>query len=409
MDNSNTQLSMDISAAMITTGINSMDIQGFEYSSSFTRNDARRMINASYKHPQNIPDSDSERYHNCKEVEKVQDFFEFLYNSRSVKPKLCCYGHRNLLWTTSKHDVYFTSGKQSIMHYSSTSQKCTEVFNFQGLVAPKERHDGSLLQGFTQTDISALAVMDTYMVVGGKGGELICKRLDKEGVSFCIQTNDNDDEDDDMIISCIEIYDGLRGGKSFIASCRDHGVRKYNLETFQEMHHFRFPWAVNHASVSPDRRLTVVVGDYINGLIVDSETGETVASIKEGHRDYFTTAAWHPESILFATGNRDRTCRVWDMRKLISPLATLKGNLASVGSVQFSQDGRFLVVAEFIDYVHIYNTKTDYNQRQEIDFNGSITGVSLSPDDHYLYIGISNQSLLQYNRRRNYSYLDAYL
>lgn len=71
-----------------------------------------------------------------------------------------------------------------------------------------------------------------------------------------------------------------------------------------------------------------------------------------------------------------------------------------------------MVVAEPADFVHVYSTKSDYKKRQEIDFFGEISGVSLSPDDESLYVGIWDRtyaSLLQYNRKHTYAYLDSYL
>lgn len=38
-----------------------------------------------------------------------------------------------------------------------------------------QKHAGSLLEGFTQTQISTLAVKDNFLVAGGFQGELTCK------------------------------------------------------------------------------------------------------------------------------------------------------------------------------------------------------------------------------------------
>lgn len=38
-----------------------------------------------------------------------------------------------------------------------------------------QKHPGSLLEGFTQTQVSTLAVKDKLLVAGGFQGELICK------------------------------------------------------------------------------------------------------------------------------------------------------------------------------------------------------------------------------------------
>ncbi|CAN1346705.1 Uncharacterized WD repeat-containing protein C2A9.03 [Linum perenne] len=313
---------------------------------------------------------------------------------------------RNLVWASSKHDVYLMSN-YSVMHWSSLSCNLSEVINFAGHIAPDEKHSGSLLEGFTQTQISTLAVKDNFLVAGGFQGELTCKRLDKQGVSFCTRTT----HDDNAITNSIEIYDGLSGGVHFMAANNDCGLREYDMEKFQLLNHFRFPWPVNHTSISPDRRLVAVVGDNLDGLLVDSQNGKTVSKMA-GHLDYSFASAWHPNGLVFATGNQDKTCRVWDMRNLSSPTATLKGNLGAVRSIRFSSDGEYMVVAEPADFVHVYSTKLNYQRRQEVDFFGEISGVALSPDDESLYIGIWDRtyaSLLQYNRRHSYGYLDSYL
>ncbi|GJV92922.1 hypothetical protein Tco_1540735 [Tanacetum coccineum] len=49
---------------------------------------------------------------------------------------------------------------------------------------------------------------------------------------------------------------------------------------------------------------------------------------------------------------------------------------------------------------------------QSRQFFGEISGVSLSPDDETLYVGVLDRtyaSLLQYNRRHKYGYLDAFV
>ena len=44
---------------------------------------------------------------------------------------------RNLVWATSKHDVYMVSN-YSVMHWSSLLQNLTEVLNFSGNIVPTE-------------------------------------------------------------------------------------------------------------------------------------------------------------------------------------------------------------------------------------------------------------------------------
>ncbi|KAG8498986.1 hypothetical protein CXB51_005425 [Gossypium anomalum] len=375
------------------------DIQGIPWERlNITREKYRLTRLEQYKNYENMPSSGEAVDKEFKHIQKGGNYYEFFHNTRLL---------RNLVWATSKHDVYLMSN-YSVMHWSSLSCNLSEILNFAGHVAPAEKHPGSLLEGFTQTQISTLAVKDNFMVAGGFQGELTFKgwnscgfyvvnqHLDRKGVTFCTRTT----YDDNAITNAIEIYDSLRGGINFMASNNDCSVREYDTERFQLLNHFQFPWPVNHTSVSPDQRLITVVGDDLDGLLVDSQNGKTVATVV-GHRDYSFASAWHPDGRIFATGNQDKTCRVWDIRNLSMPIVTLKGNLGAVQSIRFSSDGQFMVVAEPADFVHVYNIRAGFQKRQEIDFFGEISGVSLSPDDESLYIGIWDRtyaSLLQYNK-----------
>ncbi|WCJ27515.1 Transducin/WD40 repeat-like superfamily protein [Euphorbia peplus] len=394
----------DTSSAQARKG---KDIQGIPWERlNITREKYRLTRLEQYKNYENIPLSGLAVDKECKQIDKGGNYYQFFLNTRLVKPTILHFQLRNLVWATSKHDVYAMSN-YSVMHWSSLSCNLSEVINFAGHVAPSEKHAGSLLEGFTQTQISTLAVKDNFLVAGGFQGELTCKRLDKKGISFCTRTT----HDDNAITNAIDIYEGLRGGMRFIASNNDCGIRDYDMERFQLLSHFRFAWPVNHTSLSPDRKLIAVVGDHKDGLLIDAQNGKTTGIVK-GHLDFSFASAWHPDGYVFATGNQDKTCRVWDIRNLSSSVATLKGNLGAVRSIRFSSDGRFMVVAEPADFVHVYSTEADYKTRQEIDFFGEISGVALSPDDESLYIGIWDRtyaSLLQFNRRHTYGYLDSYL
>ncbi|KAJ0502710.1 putative transcription factor WD40-like family [Helianthus annuus] len=136
------------------------------------------------------------------------------------------------------------------MQWSSLSQNITEILDFSGHVAPTEKHEGSWLEGFTQTRISTLAVKDNFLVAGGSDGELVCKKLDQQGVSFCTRII----YEDIALTTAIEIYDAMSlltllslcsGGKHFMTSNNDCGVRVYDMDGFQLVNHFRFPWPVN--------------------------------------------------------------------------------------------------------------------------------------------------------------------
>lgn len=392
----------DTSSAQARKG---KDIQGIPWDRlSITRTKYRQTRLEQYKNYENIPNSGEASEKECKPTKKGAMFYEFWRNTRSVRSTILHFQLRNLVWATSKHNVYLMS-HYTIIHWSVLSCQKSEVLNVLGHVAPSEKHPGSLLEGFSQTQVSTLAIKDNLLVAGGFHGELICKYLDRPGISFCCRTT----YDENAITNALEIYDSSSGAIHFMASNNDSGVRDYDVEKFQLRNHFRFEWPVNHTSISPDRKLVVVVGDSPEGLLVDANTGKTVQDLR-GHFDFSFASAWSPDGHTFATGNQDKTCRIWDVRNLSKSVAVLRGNLGAIRSIRFSSDGKFMLMAEPADFVHIFDVGSGYERRQELDFFGEISGATFSPDTEALFVGVWDRtygSLLQYNRRRNYSYMDS--
>ncbi|KAK1317721.1 hypothetical protein QJS10_CPA05g02144 [Acorus calamus] len=354
----------DTSAAQARKG---KDIQGIPWERlSITREKYRQTRLDQYKNYENVPQSGEGSEKECKPTRKGGMFYEFQRNSRSVK--------------------------STILHFQVGGPQ------FFRACGPREKHPGSLLEGFTQTQISTLAVRDKLLVAGGFQGELICKYLDRPGISFCTRTT----YDENAITNAVEIYDSFSGAIHFMASNNDCGVRDFDMVKFQLAKHFRYPWPVNHTSLSPDGKLIVIVGDNADGVLVDSNTGKFIYTVK----------AWHPNGLTFATGNQDKTCRVWDVRNLSKSVAVLKGNLGAIRSIRFTSDGQFMAMAEPADFVHVFDVRGGYEKRQEIDFFGEISGMSFSPDTESLFIGVWDRtygSLLQYGRSRNCSYIDSLL
>ncbi|CAL4885076.1 unnamed protein product [Urochloa decumbens] len=372
------------------------DIQGIPWERlAITRENYRQARLEQYKNYENVPKSSEEAIKDCNPTEKDGMYYEFRQNTRSVESTILHFQLRNLVWATSKHDVYLMS-ICSIRHWSVMSGVDTEVVNIKGHVAPTEKHPRSLLEGFSQTQVSSFAVKDNLLVAGGFQGEIICKHLDREGISFCCRTT----YDDNAITNAVEIFSTSSGAVHFIASSNDSGVRDYDMERFQLCKHFQFKWPVNHTSLSPDGKVAVIVGDDPDGLLIDAKSGETLHSMK-GHRDYSFASAWSPDGLTFATGNQDKTCRIWDVRNLSKSVHVLRGNLGAIQSIRFTSDGRFISMAEPADFVHIFDVKSDYNRRQELDFFGEISGMSFSPDTDALFVGVCDRvygSLLQFGR-----------
>ncbi|KAG2399941.1 uncharacterized protein HKW66_Vig0102050 [Vigna angularis] len=311
---------------------------------------------------------------------------------------------RNLLWATSKHDVYLMQN-YSVMHWSAVLRRAKEVLNVAKPIVPSLKRTGFLAQPVSRVQISTMTVKENLMVAGGFHGELICKNLKKPGVLFCgkITTDDN------AITNAVDVYRNPAGSLRVITANNDSQVRVFEAENFASLGCFNYDWSVNNISVSPDGKSLAVLGDSTECLIADANTGKITGSLK-GHLDYSFASAWHPDGRILATGNQDTTCRLWDIRNLSQSMAVLKGRMGAIRALRFTSDGRFLAMAEPADFVHVYDSHSGYVEGQEIDLFGEIAGISFSPDTEALFVGIADRtygSLLEFVRKRYNYYLDS--
>ncbi|XP_020579940.1 uncharacterized WD repeat-containing protein C2A9.03-like [Phalaenopsis equestris] len=401
----------DTSSAQARKG---KDLQGIPWDRlSITRAKYRKTRLEQYKNYENVTNSGESSAKGCKPTEKGKMYYEFWRNTRSAKSTILHFQLRNLVWATSKHDVYLMSN-YSVFHWSALTRQKSEVLDVSGHIAPSEKHPGNLQEGFSQTQVSTMAVKDKILVAGGFQGELIFKVTLFVWFSYaCFITMFWRHVGQTSLLWCCYFYhmEFISGAVHFMASNNDSGVRDYDMEKFQLSRQFSFPWPVNHSSLSPDGKLLVVVGDNPDGIIADSHSGKTIHDL-QGHLDYSFASAWNPDGRIFATGNQDKTCRVWDVRNMSKSIAILRANLGAIRSIRFTSDGQFMAMAEPADFVHIFDVRSGggYEKQQELDFFGEISGMSFSPDTEALFVGVWDRtygSLLQYKRCRNLSYLDS--
>ncbi|XP_065880886.1 uncharacterized WD repeat-containing protein C2A9.03-like isoform X1 [Euphorbia lathyris] len=384
---------------------NGKDMQGIPWERlNFTRDRYRERRLKQYKNYENLPRSRVELDKECLEVEKGKLFYEFQFNTRTVKSTIVHFQLRNLIWATSKHDVYLMQN-YSVMHWSALQHRGRELLNVAKPIVPTLNRPGLLPQSLSRVQISTMAVKDNLMVAGGFQGELICKYLDQPGVAFSTKVT----TDENAITNAVDIYHNPNGSVRIITANNDAHVRIFDAESFACVNRFSFDWSVNNTSVSPDGKMLVVLGDSTEGLIAEAHSGKVTQSLR-GHLDFSFASAWHPDGRILATGNQDTTCRLWDIRNLSKSLAVLKGNMGAIRGLKFSSDGRFLAMAEPADFVHVFDTQSGYLKCQEIDLFGEIAGLSFSPDTEALFIGISDRtygSLLEFNRKQYNGYLDC--
>ncbi|CAN6584017.1 unnamed protein product [Malus baccata var. baccata] len=425
---------------------NGKDIQGIPY---------RETRLKQYKNYENLsrPRQDLEK--ECLPVETGKTFYDFHYNTRIVKSTIVHFQVeilfllvnsleillqqgtsqldlflprqlRNLLWATSKHDVYVMQNF-SVMHWSSLLRRGKEVLNVAKPVVPTEKRPGLLVRPLSRVQISTMAVKENLLVAGGFQGELICKHINQPGVAFCSKLT----TDDNAITNAVDVFQNpapitelslCSGSMRVMTANNDAQVRVFDVQNFTCLNCFSFDWSVNNTSVSPDGKLVAVLGDSTDCLIADAQSGKVscIVAVRrihfcdlcnlKGHLDYCFSSAWHPNGQILATGNQDTTCRLWDIRNLSESVAVLKGRMGAIRAIKFTSDGRFMAMAEPADFVHILDTQCGYVKEQEIDLFGEIAGISFSPDTEALFVGIADRtygSVLELDKRHRNQYLEA--
>lgn len=63
------------------------------------------------------------------------------------------------------------------------------------------------------------------------------------------------------------------------------------------------------------------------------------------HHDFSFACCWSPDGRLFATGNQDKTTRIYDIRQPTEAIHVLGANVGAIRSLQFTHDGQYLIAA----------------------------------------------------------------
>ncbi|KAL1151426.1 hypothetical protein V6Z11_A09G041200 [Gossypium hirsutum] len=242
---------------------------------------------------------------------------------------------QNLLWATSKHDVYLMQN-YSVMHWSSLLRKGKEVLNVAKPIVPNLKRQS---QQLSRVQISTMAIKENLMMAGGFLGELICKYINQPGVAFSTKVT----TDDNAITNAVDVYLNPSGAMRVMATNNDAQIRVFDAETFSTFNRFSFDRS--NTSVSPDGKLLAVLGDSTDCLIADAQSGKVTGTL-EGHLDYSFASSWHPDWNILATGNQDTTCRLWDIRKPSQSLAVLKGRMGAIRALKFTSESLFVGVVD---------------------------------------------------------------
>ncbi|KAI8089835.1 WD40-repeat-containing domain protein [Halteromyces radiatus] len=321
---------------------------------------------------------DSIKNQKVKTVSHNQQYYEFKF---AKLKEACRIGHfqlRNLLWATSKNTVYYIRGN-TVRQWSPQRKESKEILDL----------DNTQTNYFRTMKISSMACKDDILFVGGFLGDYLLQRIGPDTTTsshYGLISNQNTG-----IVNHADIIMGKNGNWKILVSDNDTKARLLDVNSYAVEKTYTFAFPVNCSAMSPDKRVLCAVGDSTETHLVDAASGKNI-KVMNDHHDFSFACCYSPDGMTLATGNQDKTTRIYDVRNLSRSLHVLGANVGAIRSLHFSSDGKYLAMAEPVDFVHIFDTHT-YENSQVIDFFGDIAGVAFTPDDQALMIANNDDNV----------------
>lgn len=168
-------------------------------------------------------------------------------------------------------------------------------------------------------------------------------------------------------------------GRQVIAGLYDGGVVLHQVDTGKEFVLRNHVKRVLHVAFSRQGDRAISCGEDGRAVIWDTREGSEVARYTN-HTTWVTWGAFSPDGTRVATSSFDRTLRVWsaaDGRDLLP----VPFELTSVArSVEFSADGRRLVVSDFEFRVLLLNALTGHPAGPVLHHGEHVVFAGLSPE-----------------------------
>jgi WD40 repeat protein len=172
-------------------------------------------------------------------------------------------------------------------------------------------------------------------------------------------------------------------GRRIASGSYDGAVRVWDVSTGRIVHTIRGHMGhVNSVTFSPDGKY-IVSGSNDRTVKVWTSTGQEVRSFK-GHTHQVTGVAVMPDGHRIVSGSADTTVRIWDLAA--SPATrTLRTDHPPVSALALSPDGkRGASGSNGINLITVWDAATGQKIRGYFLGQGSVTGVTFSPDGRYL-------------------------
>ncbi|KXJ95329.1 WD40-repeat-containing domain protein [Microdochium bolleyi] len=336
------------------------DFQGIDWPSlTVTREAARQRRKDTYTNYVNRDGSDHQAP--LSRLRPDQNFLRFQGMSIKQDVRLLHFQLRNILGCASRSRAFYPSSK-AIREIDPSTGRTSTAMSFEN---------------DPDAQTSTLTASPGILLAGGFFGDFRYRNLQSEDKTV---TKGRLTDHQSGITNHAQIHAARHSHATLAAfASNDFGFRVVDLGTNQLVSSVMYQCIMNCSALSPDSRLRVMVGDHQDAFITDAETGRVLKSLA-GHSDFGFACDWAPDGWTVATGNQDRTVRIWDARNWDYPVAVIPTELSGARSLRFSPLGsgkRILAAAEEADYLNIIDAGT-FQAKQTFDIIGEIGGISFA-------------------------------
>ncbi|KAG0235113.1 cleavage and polyadenylation specificity factor subunit 2, partial [Mortierella sp. GBA43] len=311
----------------------------------------------------------------------VRDNCEFLKPKPRVHNQRLTIQHwqlRDLITCPRSSDEFIYVNQNSVNSYNTKTKTTT-----------------SMMKDLTFPPTSLTAACG-FLAVGGQRNQLMVRQLNSNWFAHTSVGG--------SINNALCISEHL-GGTRLLISNNDETIKVYSLPGLVRLASIPLPTPVNYASVSPDGRKMVAVGDSNQVFLYDISVagGYQKIGTYTATSDASFSCAWNQSSDKFAVASQDGFVSVWDIRhsEKLSKLGSKQQPQpkGATRCVKFSSSGSIdlLVFSEHVSYVNLVDART-FNERQIIrvappNNDEHISGIALSPDSKVCFVGMEHSVL----------------